>query len=350
MKLRRVNRIVWFASTTSALAVLMFLLGCRTTPATEKIALTGFQPAPFDEQTISYSVKPEVKVHINAPQSFPLNRKLKLIFYTLPNGNTTSQTIGKNPQPGDDWHFDIQHIGAQTRFLRRLEPDRAIVVVYLEAVQRSWPAWRKKHPQPELIPQIVDSIAARFRDFDVRITLSGHSGGGSAIFGYINGTNRIPDKIGRIAFLDSNYAYDESEGHTTKLLDWLRASDSHYLSVLAYNDAVALLNGTNFVSASGGTWGRSHAMLRDFGKELKFTSTTNEELGIETYKALGGRVTFLLKENPDKKIFHTVQVERNGFIQSMVSGTPLEGRGYVYFGPRAYTNWIATELKANHSS
>ena len=60
------------------------------------------------------------------------------------------------------------------------------------------------------------------------------------------------------------------------MIQWLRASDHHYLSVLAYNDAVALLNGTNFVSEAGGTWGRSHAMLKDM-EELKFSGDTNTD-------------------------------------------------------------------------
>ncbi len=90
-------------------------------------------------------------------------------------------------------------------------------------------------------------------------------------------------------------------------------------------------------------------MLKDMEPDLKFTSETNAASGIEIYTALNGRVKFLLKENPEKQIFHTVQVERNGFIQSILSGTPLEGRGYVYFGPRAYTNWIATDQEATQT-
>jgi hypothetical protein len=268
---------------------------------------------------------------------------VKLIFYALPNGNTTEQTIGKVTDTNDDWHFDIQHIGAQTRFLRKMYPNEALVVVYLEANQKSWPAWRKKYAmQPELILKLVDEVRARFHDFKVRVTLSGHSGGGSAIFGFINAQDHIPSDVERIAFLDSNYAYDESLHHKEKLVAWLRDSDRHYLSVLAYNDAIALLNGTTFVSAAGGTWGKSHAMLKDLGAEIKFAGETNAATGIETYTALDGRVKFLLKENPTREIFHTVQVARNGFIQSMLSGTPLEGQGYVYFGARAYTNWIPT--------
>jgi len=54
-------------------------------------------------------------------------------------------------------------------------------------------------------------------------------------------------------------------------------------------------------------------------------------------------VQFILKENPEKKILHTVQVERNGFIHSMVSGTSNQSQGYEYFGPRAYSKWISPE-------
>jgi hypothetical protein len=111
--------------------------------------------------------------------------------------------------------------------------------------------------------------------------------------------------------------------------------------VLAYDDASALLNGKPFVSTDGGTWGRSHAMLKDVSAQFHFTSRTNS--GLETYSVLGGRVQFLLKENPDRKILHTIQVERNGFIHALVSGTPDENRGYEYFGERAYTNMISAD-------
>ena len=56
--------------------------------------------------------------------------------------------------------------------------------------------------------------------------------------------------------------------------------------------------------------------------------------------ALGGRVTFLLKENPERKILHTIQVERNGFIEGLLAGTTLEGAGYTYLGDRAYERYI----------
>ncbi len=62
----------------------------------------------------------------------------------------------------------------------------------------------------------------------------------------------------------------------------------------------------------------------------------------DTYRFTGGfcRIQLLLHDNPERLILHTVQVERNGFIHSMLCGTALENAGYAYFGARAYTNWI----------
>src|SRR5262249_10838148 len=112
----------------------------------------------------------------------------------------------------------------------------------------------------------------------------------------------------------------------------------HYLVVLAYNDARALLDGRPFVSESGGTWGRSRLMLRDLEESLAFTREGADDL--ERCRALGGRVTFLLKENPERKVLHTLQVERNGLIESLLAGTALEEVGYTYLGGRAYDRFI----------
>jgi len=296
----------------------------------------------YQERITSFTFNPEVKVRVNAPgeAAFAPGRTLLLIFYALPNGNTTDQTAGKIMKPGDDWHYDIQHIAAQTRFLRKLLKDRVVVVVYLEAQSRSWPAWRRKHGD-KLIPEIIATVKKLFPGRPVETVLSGHSGGGSFIFGYLNAVDKIPDDVVRIAFLDSNYAYDRSLGHKDKLVKWLDAPTPHFLCVLAYNDAEALLNGKSFVSAAGGTWGKSHAMERDLAEDFKFTTQTNADF--QRFTALDGRIQFILKENPERKIFHTVQVERNGFIHCMVSGTTNEGKGYEYFGPRAYSKYIEAE-------
>ena len=294
------------------------------------------------ERVASFTLDPGVRVQLNAPaeEAFAADKPLRLVFYALPNGNTTAQTVGKVLQPGDDWHYDIQHIGAQTRFLRELLKDRLLVIAYLENDLKSWPAWRKQHGD-HLIPSIFESVKKVFLDRPFEVVLSGHSGGGSLVFGYLNTMETIPDEIVRIAFLDSNYAYDAARGHAAKLAAWLARDRPHYLCVLAYNDAVALLDGKSFVSASGGTWGKSHEMQQDLAPYFAFTARTNAEF--QTFSALGGRVQFILKENPERKVLHTVQVERNGFIHAMLTGTPAENQGYEYFGPRAYSKWVQGE-------
>jgi hypothetical protein len=282
--------------------------------------------------------EPGVRVVIDRPATIA-EKPVLLVFFGLPNGNTIEQTIGKAIQTGDDWHFDIQHIGAQTRFLREAIPDRAVVVAYLENDLKSWPSWRRAHGDGG-IKAILDSVRSRFDPSRTRVVLAGHSGGGSLIFGYINTVDAIPDWVERIAFLDANYAY-ETARHRDKLERWLKASDRHFLCVLAYNDAVALLDGKTFVSAAGGTWGRSHLMQEDLDAAFPFNASFTPDR--RRFTALGGRVEFFLTENPDKKILHTVQVEKNGFIESLLSGTKLEGVGYTYFGDRAYSRFIRAD-------
>ena len=298
----------------------------------------GFKSSPFwDEQVSSFLLAPGVRVHLNAPNEVALRKNpLLLVLYALPNGNSIEQTIGKHTSGSNDWHFEIQHIAAQTRFLRKQLPARSIVVAYLEAEGKSWPLWRKQH-NDQTINQIVSTIRSIFPAEKTEIVLSGHSGGGSFTFGYLNSVESIPNEITRLAFLDSNYAYDR-EQHLEKISRWLKAKNNHSLCVLAYDDANALLNGKSFVSAAGGTWGKSHEMQKDLAATFEFSLQETPEL--EHYTALNGRVQFILRKNPDRKILHTVQVERNGFIHAMLSGTPLESVGYNYFGERAYTNYI----------
>ena len=292
----------------------------------------------FGEMIREIRLAEEVRILLNAPapESFATNKPVLLVFYALPNGNTIEQTVGKTLKPGDDWHFDIQHIGAQTRWLRSVITHRTIVVAYLEAGTKSWSAWRKTHDD-QVIVHILDNVRGIFSSNKTEVVLASHSGGGSLVFSYLNAVEKIPQDVKRIAFLDSDYGYD-SELHADKIKSWLAASDENHLCVLAYQDYLARLNGKPFVSEDGGTWGRSHAMLDDLGAQFQFTSRTNN--GLETFSALDGRIRFLLRENPERKIFHTVQVERNGFIQALLSGTSDEAKGYEYLGGRAYSKWI----------
>jgi hypothetical protein len=292
----------------------------------------------FGEWTREIRLPDEVRIVINAPakESFSPDKPVLLVFFALPNGNTIEQTIGKKPQAGEDWHVNIQHIGAQTRWLRQVITNRTIVVAYLEAGMKSWPTWRKKHQDARIV-EILDGVRKIFPAKQTEVILASHSGGGSLMFGYLNAVKEIPSDVKRIAFLDSNYAYNRTN-HAGKLTTWLKRSPENHLCVLAYQDYLGLLEGKPFVSEAGGTWGRSQMMLNDLSKQFSFTSTTNG--GLETFTALDGQIEFLMKENPEHKIFHTVQVERNGFIHSLLSGTTNVGKSYEYFGERAYTNWI----------
>jgi hypothetical protein len=285
----------------------------------------------------SFRVHGDIKITIDRPSDLSSHQETIVIFFALPNGNTTQQTMGKKMQPGDDWHFDIQHIRAQTRFIRGQIPGKNFVVIYLENDYKSWPSWKQRHPDfPQKIPALVDSLASLIYGKPVSIYLNGHSGGGSFIFGYLAGVNKIPVSVKRISFLDSDYGYDSS--YYPKLRDWLNDVKGSALNVFAYNDSVAIYNGKPLVSATGGTWYRSHLLLSDLQKDFRFKKTEGDSLII--YRSSNRRLQFYFKRNLDKGIYHTQQVELNGFIHSVLCGTKKDQKKYRYYGRRAYSDLI----------
>ena len=166
--------------------------------------------------------------------------------------------------------------------------------------------------------------------------LSGHSGGGSLIFGFLNASAEIPSEVTRIAFLDATYAYD-TERHNSKITNWLKEPGTS-LCVLAYKDDEVTLNGKRIVSVTGGTWYRSRLMRDDLTASFPFSEKTEND--IVRVISTDRRIQFLLHTNPANKILHTVQVEKNGLIHSLLSGTPLEEHAYQYYGERAYSEFI----------
>ncbi|MGB8192457.1 MAG: hypothetical protein WCF67_11090 [Chitinophagaceae bacterium] len=280
----------------------------------------------------------DVRITIDQPVAQQRKGPLLLILYALPNGNTTEQTMGKKMMPGDDWHFDIQHIRAQTKFLRQTLTNDEIAVAYLENDYKSWPLWKRNHPDfSQLIPQIVDSIRSLFKDHKTLVYLNGHSGGGSFIFGYLDGVRAIPSYIRRISFIDSNYGYDSI--YTGKLVQWMNADRRNVMTVFAYNDSVALLNDKPVVSATGGTWYKTHRMLMDLSSHrYRFREIRSDS--IVAYKSTNEQAWFFLKLNPDRKIFHTQQVELNGFIHAVLCGTKKDSQGYRYYDKRVYEGLI----------
>jgi len=247
-------------------------------------------------------------------------------------------TAGKKLQSGDDWHFDIQHIAAQVRFLRNTLNDRTILIAYLEAAQKSWPAWRKKYEYKDSeVARIVDYV--RFETGNPEsVILSGHSGGGSFITGFINAFDTIPGYISRIAYLDANYSYDDSLNHGKKLLHWLQSDTAHKLSVIAYDDREIVFNGKKVIGPTGGTFRATQRMLQRFTQSTDISS--RKDSTIQQYSALNNRARFTIHTNPDTLILHTILVEKNGLIHSVLFNTTFEEKNYKFFGERAYSNSI----------
>lgn len=307
----------------------------------------------YPEQIREYlNLIPESRVVINYPDesAFIKEKRTRIILFALPNGNTIEQTAGKILNPGEDWHFDIQHIAAQTRFLRQNDKSRNYIVVYLEASMKAWTSYAAKHPDSfKLFPKLVDTIQyiienlangkAPIKEQD--IILSSHSGGGRFLFNYISGVEKIPVNIEKIAFLDSVYGFEDSL-HTHKLINWLKESAKHKFSVISYIDTTVILNGKRIVSSTGGTGYRSNLIykkLNESGMNFKVRRDTS----FVKYNSKSGNVKIWIKENPTGQIYHTILVERNGFIQTVLSGDKNERKGYIFWGERAYTPFLGGE-------
>jgi hypothetical protein len=296
-----------------------------------------YETGNFGERELQFKHHSGIRIKINTPSAdqFHSGKMTEIILYALPNGNTIEQTEGKKISPGDDWHFDIQHVAAQIRFLRN-NINHNYIIVYLEAPEKSFPLWSKLRSENDdnlkLTAEVVEYVRSIFSEYNPSITLSGHSGGGRFIFNFIDAFEKIPLYVKRICFIDSNYGYHPP--HASKLLKWLKQKENQ-LVILSYNDTNVEINGKKIVSQEGGTWGRSFAMLNDL-KELGLIKSENDSL----INFSSTNVHFILNKNRENKILHTVQVELNGIIHSQLTGTNNESKDYTYFGERAYLNYI----------
>jgi hypothetical protein len=79
-------------------------------------------------------------------------------------------------------------------------------------------------------------------------------------------------------------------------------------------------------------------MLHHLQNDFSFNQTRNDSLIF--YRSTNNQIAFFFKTNPERKIFHTQQVELNGFIHSILYHTKKENEGYEYFGQRAYSKFI----------
>ncbi|MDK2973073.1 MAG: hypothetical protein PWP23_2828 [Candidatus Sumerlaeota bacterium] len=326
------------------LALLLVFVLAACVPAARDLTREGFAPGgSFGEVTKVLEIEPGVKVTIVAPARLSGGGTVPLILYALPNGNTTEQTIGKQRAEGVDWHFDIQHIGAQTRALRAEHGMANAVVAYLEADKRSWPTWRRNLGYEKANARIVEivDLVRQAVGIDGPVILTGHSGGGSFKFGFIDAQEAIPDWIERIAFLDSNYNYDDASGHGDKFVAWLESDTRHHLVVFAYDEREVTINGKKVVSDTGGTYRATHRMLDRLEREYAFEEDTAGEF--IHYHA--PQIDIYIHPNPEVKILHTSMIgEMNAYMHAVLVGREGYGAANSVLGaPRRYEQWIEAD-------
>lgn len=320
------------------------LAACGLSAAAE--LMPGFRRSPhWNEQVREGKTAEGIRYLVNAPEAMRSDWTTRVIFYTTPNGNSIEQTLGCQMTQGLDWRYDIQHVAAQTRVLREITPDVNTVLVCAEVdvpgIGKSWPSWRGKHADnAALIKAFVEDATKGLPGRNVSISLSGHSGGGSAIFGFLNSADAIPPHVRRIAWLDANYAYSDAEKHGDKLIAWLKSSKENSLVVICYDDRNITLDGKPVVGPTGGTFRATTERMRSrFEKDMKLEHASSGD--IDRYMGLGGQVTFIVHRNPANKILHTALVgEMNGFLEAMTLNTSQYGKWGMFGTPRAYAKWI----------
>lgn len=315
------------------------------------------------EKGLSY---PEVEILVDEPETMIPGARTEIILYALPNGTLIDWTVGKKVQPGGDWHLDIHHIAAQTSYLRANDTKCNYVTIYLKTRQKSWKIWHNQHLDiaKETYDKLFSDVVSLYADYNPTLTIGSHSGGGYLIFNYFRDTEQVNPAIKHLIFLDSVYGYT-TEDHLEKFTEWLREK-SHFLTVIGYEDSTVIFRGKPLVTPTGGGWGRSHQMINDFSKKFRIKKKVlfvedggdidpeirsskrkfNDETDVssnaymERWRGLNGRISFKLLRNPEGLIWHLVLVEKNGFIDSVLTGTRKEGRGYQFWGPRAYSDFI----------
>jgi hypothetical protein len=334
-------------------ALLRFLIlaaiSCQGILAAEQSSQELGPSRAIGELLLIESARPRVRFHVNSPvDKTPKAEPTRVLLYAVPNGNTIEQTLGCKMTPGLDWHYDIQHVAAQVRMLRGLNPDERLVLVCAEAGGLSWPTWRSGRADAnQRIRQLLDDWRTRFGDDEARVTLTGHSGGGSFIFGVIEGGDDIPAYIDRIAILDANYAFDGVK-HADKLVRWLNGDARRRLIVLAYDDRNIELNGKKVVGPDGGTYRATQRMVEAL--KPHFAIGKSQSGMFTEYTGLGGRLRFFVHPNPQNKILHTALVgDMNGLIHAQTLGTAAEGTWGQFGGPRAYEKWIQADPASDKS-
>jgi hypothetical protein len=324
----------------TSIAGILTLVWVVTAAAGPPELLSGFHRSPwFDEQASERWVEGSVRVLINAPAKVDPKRPTRLVIYATPNGNTIEQTLGCTKADGLDWHFDIQHVAAQVRRLRELSPKENVVLACVEAEGLSWPTWRRSTPDAAArIARIVAGLREAVPGSPVHVTLTGHSGGGSFLFGFIEAAHAIPEFVDRIAFLDANYSFD-ADKHADKLLTWLNGDMDRRLIVVAYDDREIRLEGKPVIGKDGGTFRATGRMADALGRTVNLIEGKAGDFITRT--GLDGRLALYVHPNSENRILHTALVgEMNGLLQALTDGNSEVQQWGTFGGPRGYTKWV----------
>ena len=301
--------------------------------------LPGFvESAQFQEQERWTRLDAGIRLYVNAPRELARDNRT-LVVYATPNGCTIEQTLGCAPREGLHWKFDIQHVAAQVRRLRSVDPATNLVLAVVQPPRLAWPAYRQAEKNADtVIREIVASLA---RDTGAkRIVLAAHSGGGSFLFGYINAAETIPDEIEGFVFLDANYSYANDQRHGDKFLDWLKKSASRRLVFIVYDDRKITVNGKLVVSSTGGTFRATERMLDRFRKDVELAENKVEPF--DHFSALSGQIEIYIHPNPENKMLHTALVgEMNGVLQGLTLRTDNETKWGKFGGPPAYAKFVS---------
>lgn len=328
-----------------AMIPILLLLAVSASAAT---LLPGFTRSPhFHEQVRMERLASGIRLLTNLPQVMRADRPTLVVFYATPNGNTIEQTMGSGMTADLDWHFDIQHVAAQVRALRSLDRGRNVALVCMEAEGLSWPLWRSRHDgNAEIIRRTMERVVGELPGTSVTAVVTGHSGGGSMLWGLLNSSDAVPSWVERIACLDSNYSYSDDDRHGEKLLAWLRGGTDRRLVVIAYDDREIAIEGKKVVGSTGGTWRASHRMIERFRKDVEVRESTDGDFDVFRASLTNhdACIVFLLHRNPANRILHTRLVgEMNGLLHAITIGTAHEGKWGSFGGPRAYTRWVQAD-------
>lgn len=303
--------------------------------------LPGFQRAlRFDEQALDGTIEGDVRFRIVAPASFEAALPTRIVFYATPNGSSIEETLGRRPRSAGEWRFDIQHVAAQIRRLRELRSKENLVLACLEPEGKSWPAWCGRHDDAgAIIRRIVEAIRMRLPGKSSRVALAGHSGGGAFLLSYLAADRKLPEYVERVAFLDANYAYSDSQGHGDRLLAWLDGDSDRRLVVIAYDDRAVTLDGKPVVPTDGGTYRATQRMIERFAKDRPLVASALREFdcSIDSSRQIG----IFVNRNYANRILHSALVgDMNGLLQALTFGTAEERGWGVFGGQRAFTRWI----------